>query len=720
MSYPSGAWGFTSPGEIVANKVVIFGPNDGWFIYDGTPGPGNPPVAFGTAQGTTKDPYGNTLPGLPSSQGSVAVVGPGEVAQLADGALFMQASGGGSGAQPVSMSTDGIPGFLELFSGSQSSTDTGSEAILNSGALGGTLQVQSGADGNVYDTMHLTAETTGTQGINSEVQANITGLSIPVAKGMTYDFEAEICFVGNAGNDAYLTMAGPAASSFIATIDYGENTGNVVQQTVLSSNTGCNSEPLTAGFVYRCRIWGRVTFTASGNMTVNGAASANALTFTTQIGSIFTIRPVSGVAGSGAPAVPTGKLRYLLPSGDTTGVTDANTIMACYNAGLIPWLTPGDYYWAAGVVVITTPGFYIWGSGQWATTIHGVGTGTLLRMYWTQQYIPHSQNQAGGGIKGGVMFDLNSMTAPSTAIHAGDIYNLEWECGVRYGPGPIAVWYDNNYHWTEQMRGRVWVENNVGINVAFDNSANLSGAATGSFDRLGMRIDINQNGLGHGVVFQNGANVIDGPGPEIYGNFTGGAALWYVLKLIGSNTAGFSLLADCGLNIGVELDTLVGTVPGTIDFDSQSNNVIDDCTGIIDFGAADQFAGANNAQGSFKFDGPVYGDGFLQGSGPLYGEAFKFSGSGGGGNLANGNEITTRFFGIVEVTTSANVTGIILQGFNPEDWRTIQVMNNGTGTITFAAAGTSHVANGVSAVIQPNSVCDFVWNPDLVLWFQKS
>lgn len=424
-----------------------------------------------------------------------------------------------------------------------------------------------------------------------------------------------------------------------------------------------------------------------------------------------------GFSGGGGGGGNFGKLVFLAPSGDVTGITDANAIMTCYNNGEIPFLTPGAYYWEAGIINITTPGFYIWGSGEWATIVNGVGSGTLLRMYWTEEYIPHSQNLAGGGIKGGLTFDLNSMTAPSYAIHAGDIYNLEWECGVRYAPGPIAVWFDNNYHWTEQMRGRIWVENNVGINVAFDNSANLSGAATGSFDRLDMDVYVNQNGLGHGVVFQNGANVIDGPGLKINGNFTGGASLWYVLKLIGSNTQGYSLLTDCGLNIGVELDTLTGTVPGTIDFDSQQNNVIEDCTGIIDFGAGDQFAGAHNAQGSFKFDGPVYGDGFLQSAGPLYGNAFKSLGTGGGGNLASGNSITTRFAGVNVVLTNANVTGIILQGFPPDDWRILWILNNGTGTITFDVPATSHVATGTACVIQPNSVQGFIWDEDQLLWY---
>lgn len=49
-----------SPGVVVAHFVIITGSAGGWFIYNGTPGPGNPPIAWGS-NGTT-DPYGNTLP----------------------------------------------------------------------------------------------------------------------------------------------------------------------------------------------------------------------------------------------------------------------------------------------------------------------------------------------------------------------------------------------------------------------------------------------------------------------------------------------------------------------------------------------------------------------------------------------------------------------------------------------------------------------------------
>jgi hypothetical protein len=49
-----------SPAITVAHIIIVSGPGGGVFIYSGTPGAGNPPVAW-ISNGTT-DPYGNALP----------------------------------------------------------------------------------------------------------------------------------------------------------------------------------------------------------------------------------------------------------------------------------------------------------------------------------------------------------------------------------------------------------------------------------------------------------------------------------------------------------------------------------------------------------------------------------------------------------------------------------------------------------------------------------
>jgi hypothetical protein len=49
----------TTPGIVLAQYVIVFGPAGGVFVYSGTPGAGNSPIAWMTA--ATADPYGNTV-----------------------------------------------------------------------------------------------------------------------------------------------------------------------------------------------------------------------------------------------------------------------------------------------------------------------------------------------------------------------------------------------------------------------------------------------------------------------------------------------------------------------------------------------------------------------------------------------------------------------------------------------------------------------------------
>lgn len=53
--------GFVNPGFVVASVVVIEGTTGGLFVYNGIPGPGNPPVFAVVAPGVTSDPYGNPV-----------------------------------------------------------------------------------------------------------------------------------------------------------------------------------------------------------------------------------------------------------------------------------------------------------------------------------------------------------------------------------------------------------------------------------------------------------------------------------------------------------------------------------------------------------------------------------------------------------------------------------------------------------------------------------
>jgi hypothetical protein len=89
--------------------------------------------------------------------------------------------------------------------------------------------------------------------------------------------------------------------------------------------------------------------------------------------------------------------------------------------------------------------------------------------------------------------------------------------------------------------------------------------------------------------------------------------------------------------------------------------------------------------------------------------------------LSTGNTITpgtSGGYGSLRVTAGAAVTGIILTpGTKPGQELTIIHEGAAANTITFAAAGTSNVADGVSDVITGPSARTYVWDSVTALWY---
>lgn len=87
--------------------------------------------------------------------------------------------------------------------------------------------------------------------------------------------------------------------------------------------------------------------------------------------------------------------------------------------------------------------------------------------------------------------------------------------------------------------------------------------------------------------------------------------------------------------------------------------------------------------------------------------------------LTTGNTITTPAnTGVVRVTAGAAVTGIIL-GAGTTPGQNLTVIHEGAAanTITFAASGTSNVADGTSDVITGPTARSFVWDSITALWY---
>ena len=91
--------GVTS-GVVIARIVIIYGTgNIGLFEYQGTPGPGNPPIAYIAPPGVTADPYGNSLP---VTSGGFVSAESGLLAALTQGeAVLSYEAGTGYAGQPA-------------------------------------------------------------------------------------------------------------------------------------------------------------------------------------------------------------------------------------------------------------------------------------------------------------------------------------------------------------------------------------------------------------------------------------------------------------------------------------------------------------------------------------------------------------------------------------------------------------------------------------------
>ncbi len=86
--------------------------------------------------------------------------------------------------------------------------------------------------------------------------------------------------------------------------------------------------------------------------------------------------------------------------------------------------------------------------------------------------------------------------------------------------------------------------------------------------------------------------------------------------------------------------------------------------------------------------------------------------------VATSGTIDTAGVGVARVTPAAAVTGVILAA-GTRNGQTVRVLNNGlaASTITFAAAATSNVANGVTTVIAGLTQREFVWDAVAARWF---
>jgi hypothetical protein len=91
--------------------------------------------------------------------------------------------------------------------------------------------------------------------------------------------------------------------------------------------------------------------------------------------------------------------------------------------------------------------------------------------------------------------------------------------------------------------------------------------------------------------------------------------------------------------------------------------------------------------------------------------------------LSGGSTVTVPFSAVrslVPVTETGNVTGIILAAPAAGNAQRAVIINRSAFTITFAASGTSHVADGTSDVIPALTGRGFTYDPSTSLWYRDA
>jgi hypothetical protein len=280
---------------VIAELVIIDGTGAGWFIYDGTAGPGNPPIDYAAGPGTTVDPYGNALP---EPGGGIVTSAPGQsFAALLDGGIAM----GLTGATPsvldavIGVALDGAGQSIQAGCGTVGD-GAGSLWILGdslSDAPG--LQVISGLDGAKYDTQRATLWNAGPLTVDST--SPVTLASFTGAPGATYEISGDVTLNADGTGTPELrvsTTMGEDLFQFGSVLDGGTAGGYTQNGYVLNTLAPCGPA-LVNGDSYRLRVRGLVTLTGTAaTVALEMAATAAVATATIPIaGALFDVLPVT-------------------------------------------------------------------------------------------------------------------------------------------------------------------------------------------------------------------------------------------------------------------------------------------------------------------------------------------------------------------------------------------------------------------------------------------
>jgi len=433
-------------------------------------------------------------------------------------------------------------------------------------------------------------------------------------------------------------------------------------------------------------------------------------------------------------------VQVVQPSGGTNGTADAAAINAAVSAlpsqGGTIVLGPGNWYLVPGAVVIepgNSQAVVIDGRGGAVISAVSGTAGDVLRMYNPATQVGNYDGNAfsmRSGVRG-VTIDGTSAMAGSTGLHIGDLMNPQVDVVIQNfsGTGDIGLHLDNTVVWTEQADIRTSLVNNTS-NVVMEVTTGDPSYGYGNFD-FSFQAYPGQDGL----VIKSGAFPYSGH-IKMRGNFGASAtfASNAVLRVTGVAPGGsvdpgaISQVWATVFDVDVECNQGPSSAtagPYTIYIDSVSGCSIYGCTGQFNFNSTGGTFHAANAVagGDFQFFGPVLGDSTINFS--IVGWPVNFQGAVGIGNYASAQTLTngatvTLSGGLIPVTCASAVTGVILTGGGGEDGQLLGLYNTGSYPVTFAASGTSNVADGASDVIPAGQLRFFLWSANASLWYPVS
>jgi hypothetical protein len=222
--------GWQAVQAVEAQYVIVSGPGGGVFIYNGTPGPGNPPIYWETNSPT--DPYGNTLPtpGIGSANITYAAINGGAI-------IF-----GDSITRPTNEAgsiTSTSAGFLRIASPTESVTDTA--AIL--GLLSKTAN---GGLGPSFEVFAALVATSGTPSNPTQISTD-TWNTVTTPTGMTGTIRVMLSPLANLAMidvNVVITSTNTTGTSYTGgTLPSASYYPSAARQFPLSVNQGMGTSP---------------------------------------------------------------------------------------------------------------------------------------------------------------------------------------------------------------------------------------------------------------------------------------------------------------------------------------------------------------------------------------------------------------------------------------------------------------------------------------------